>query len=105
MDESLVLNPHLSFDKPDPSHALAKVPQLLRQVGIDSPWEHSRRLLPRPLWREIRNDLGDVDVHAVHPAFVLQLRTRRAPHARRRPLFGRLQFSVEGKVFIRRVTH
>ena len=61
MDEFLVLNPHRSFDKPDPDHALAQVPQLLRQGGIDSPWEHSRRLLSRPLWNEIRNDLGDVE--------------------------------------------
>src|SRR5262245_6041721 len=64
------------------------MPQSLRQVGIDSPGEHSRRLLARPLWGETRNDLGDVDVHAVNPTLPFQLRTGRAPDARRRPLFG-----------------
>ena len=34
-------------------HPLAESPQLLRQVGIDSPAKHSRRLLSRPLWGEI----------------------------------------------------
>src|SRR5262249_21271069 len=56
------------------SHLLAETPQSLRQVRIDTPGEHSRRLLAQPFWGEIRNDVGDVDVHAIDPPFPFQLR-------------------------------
>src|SRR4029077_5329049 len=44
--------------------------------------------LTRALQREILEDGGDVDVHAVHAAFARELRTGRTPQARGGPFVG-----------------